>query len=289
MTEQPNAIALVTPLKDEITNLERFIKNIEAQTAPIKCLVIVENDSTDGSKEYLQKISSIKNVEHFKVIHINFEDTTYRVGIKYATIIDRGLQYLKQTDFYGSLDYIGILDCDVFPEKEYYQKLTRFLNNNGNTGIASGITYTEDGVPHIADKNFVRGNCRLWKKQCLDEAGYMVVPTADTVSVALAHLKGWQTKTLKSARVVSREINVRLANPKSKGYHAYFRGHTIFYAAFKFIYLALVKRHAKRGYDYFAGYVQGMYGKKPRIEDQSVKKYFRYYLINKLTGRIGNT
>ena len=51
MTKSSNSIALITPLKDEISNIDRFISHIESQTIPITCLIIVENDSTDGSKE----------------------------------------------------------------------------------------------------------------------------------------------------------------------------------------------------------------------------------------------
>ena len=76
------------------------------------------------NKEYLNKLTSIKNVEHFKLININFEDTSYRVGKKYATIINTGFQYIQNTPFFNTLDYIGILDCDVFPEINYYSKLT---------------------------------------------------------------------------------------------------------------------------------------------------------------------
>ncbi|PWI29837.1 hypothetical protein DI383_08765 [Flavobacteriaceae bacterium LYZ1037] len=282
MTDNKPLIALVTPLKDEKDNIDRFLKTLENQSIAIKCLVIVENDSTDGSKEYLNKIASIKNVEHFKVININFEDTTYRVGKKYATIIDTGFQYLKTQSFFDSLDYIGILDCDVFPEQEYYYKLTTFLNENPTIGISSGLTYTEEGKLHIADPNFVRGNSRLWKKECFLDAGYLIAYTADTVSIALAHLKGWKTATLKSAKVVSREVNVRIANSRNKGYHAYYRGHTLFYVFLKSIYLIIVKAKPKMGYEFLAGYINSLVGNKPRIENKQVRKYFRYYMFNKL-------
>ena len=282
MTNYKPSIALVTPLKDELDNIEKFLKTIENQSIAIKYLVIVENDSTDGSKEYLNKITSVKNVENFKVININFEDTSYRVGKKYATIINTGFEYLKETSFFDTLDYIGILDCDVFPEKDYYHKLTTFLRNNSKIGISSGLTYTEEGKLHIADPNFVRGNSRLWKKECFEEAGYLIAYTADTVSVALAHLKGWKTETVKSAKVVSREVNVRMANSRNKGYHAYYRGHTLFYVFFKAIYLALVKAKAKMGYEFLAGFISSMVSKKPRIEKKQVRTYFRYYMFNKL-------
>tara|TARA_B100000809_G_C15112718_1_gene521226 strand:+ start:1495 stop:2355 length:861 start_codon:yes stop_codon:yes gene_type:complete len=282
MTDYKPSIALVTPLKDEIDNIEKFFNTIGNQTIPIKCLIIVENDSTDGSKEFLSKITSIKNVEHFKVININFEDASYRVGKKYATIINTGFEYIKTCPFYDALDYMGILDCDVFPEIDYYDKLTKFLKSNSKIGISSGLTYTEEGKLHIADPNFVRGNSRLWKTECLKEAGYLIAYTADTVSIALAHLKGWKTETLKSAKVVSREVNVRIANSTNKGYHAYYRGHTLFYVFLKAIYLILAKGKAKMGYEFLAGYMTSMSEKKPRIEDKQVRKYFRYYMFNKL-------
>lgn len=286
MTEALKSIALVTPLKDEIDNIDRFLDKIEKQTIPIKCLVIVENDSSDGSKEYLEKISSIKNVEFFEKVHMTFDDASYRVGKKYATIIKKGMDFLKKKEFYNSLDYIGILDSDVFPEEDYYRKLTDFLHDNPKMGITSGIMFTENGKLHAASRNWVRGGCRIWKKECLDEAGYFVVHTADTISLALAHLNGWQTGTVKSAKVISREVNARLGNSKSKGYHAYYRGHTFLYAVSKFAYFSFVKGKVKRGYDYLMGYIEGALSRKPRISDPRVRKYFRFYLINKIKKQI---
>lgn len=283
MTDASGYIALITPLKDEISNIDKFLKGIEDQTVVIKCLLIIENDSTDGSKEYLETIRPPKNVDIFNIIHLSFQDKTYRVGKKYATIINEGLQWLKRQEFYDSLEFIGILDCDVFPEREYYEKLSTFLAENPEIGITSGLTYTPEGTLHIADTNFVRGNSRIWKKQCLEEAGYLVANTADTVSVALAHLKGWKTRTLKSAHVISREVNVRIANSRNKGYHAYYRGHTLFYAGLKSLFLILAKRRVKMGYDYFVGYLDSMIRRKDRIENPEVRSYFRNYMINKLT------
>lgn len=275
-------IALVTPLKNEKANIERFLKSLENQSIPIMCLVIVENDSTDGSKEYLDNIRSIDNIEHFKILNIKFNDSAYRVGKKYATIVSTGFDYLKDTPFYDSLDYIGILDCDVFPEKEYYEKLTEFLTLNPDVGITSGLIYTEKKKIHIANPNWVRGGCRLWKKQCFDEAGYIIAYTADTISVALAHLKGWKTMTLKTARVTSREVNVRIANNRNKGYHAYYRGHTIVYVLMKSLYLVLAKRRLKMGYEFMTGYLNSLLNKKPKINNSQIRNYFKYYMLNKL-------
>jgi len=285
MTDNIPKIALVSPLKDEIDNIDKFIKALENQTIIIQCLIIVENDSSDGSREYLDKLKTIKNVEYFTVINMHFEDTSYRVGKKYATIIDKGFQSLKEKPFYDKLDYIGILDCDVFPEKDYYYKLTNFLKSNPKIGISSGLIYTEEGKLHLTDPNWVRGGCRLWKKKCFDEAGYKIAYTADTVSVALAHIKGWKTKTLKNSKTFSREVNVRISSYKNKGYHAYYRGHTLIFIILRSFFLIFVKRQMKIGFEFFLGFVDGMLKRKPRIENQAIRNYFKFYLFNKIIGK----
>lgn len=282
MINDIGSIALITPLKDELENIERFFNSLENQSIPIKCLVVVENDSTDGSSEFLDKTMGIGNVERLKVIHLSFEDKTYRVGKKYATIVHEGMEWLRQQDFYETLDFVGILDSDIFPESQYYEKLTNYLGQNPDIGITSGLIFTPEGALHIANPNWVRGGCRLWKRKCLDEAGYLVAYTADTVSVALANLKGWKTKTLKSARVVSREVNVRIANSKNKGYHAYYRGHSSLYVLLKSAHMIIGKKRLKMGREYFMGYMESLLQRKPRIEIPEVRQYFRWYLFNKL-------
>ncbi|MFD0931998.1 glycosyltransferase [Psychroflexus salinarum] len=282
MTNNRPNIALVTPLKDELNNIDKFLDSVKNQSIPIKTLIIVENDSIDGSKEYLDRITELENIEQFKVININFEDTTYRVGKKYATIINTGFENLREEPFYDELDYIGILDCDVFPEMDYYKKLTGFLMNNPEIGISSGLIFTNEGKQHIANQNWVRGGCRIWKKDCFDQAGYRIAYTADTVSVALAHLKGWKTETLKSAKVISREVDVRFSNSSEKGYHAYYRGHTLLYMTLKSLYTILIKRKVKTGSTLLVGYMKSMLSRRPRIDDDKLRKYFKYYMFNKL-------
>ena len=64
-------IVLVTPLKDEMENIDRLIESIAVQDSPIYAWIIVENGSRDGSKEYLDKVTNVSNVEHFIVINFS--------------------------------------------------------------------------------------------------------------------------------------------------------------------------------------------------------------------------
>ena len=55
-------IALVTPVKDEIKNLPKLFESMEKQSINIYSWVIIQNNSTDGSKEYLEKIKCVDNL-----------------------------------------------------------------------------------------------------------------------------------------------------------------------------------------------------------------------------------
>ena len=81
---------LITPLKDELNNIPRLIESIENQTVGIDWWIIVENDSSDGSKEYLRELNTIANVKNLKIINLQFEDKSYSIGEKYSTVVNQG-------------------------------------------------------------------------------------------------------------------------------------------------------------------------------------------------------
>ncbi len=273
-------IALMTPLKDEMENIEKFLLAISNQTYTIKYLIIVENDSVDGSKEYLQTLKTVNNVDTLKIINLSFKNKSYDLGYKYSAVVAKAYNYLKTLDDYKELDYIGILDSDCFPEKDYFKKMVAFFEQHPKVGIASGLAYTPEGKLHIANKNWVRGGFRLWRRECIDQTGFPVVPSPDAITVALAHIKGWQTKTRKDAIVITREVNERMNDYKNFGKRAYFRGHTPFFAIIKSIYFTLFKRKPKIGMDFLKGYFEDFFSKKPKIPLKEVRKYYKNYLIN---------
>ncbi len=281
-TYEKHRIAIITPVKDEIGNLDKFFKCLSELNVPIHTLVMVENDSVDGTKEYLEKTNKPENIDNFIVLNINFVDKSYDLEFKYAEIIDAGLQYLRKQNFYKDLGYIGILDSDVFPEIDYYSKLINFLIKNPKIGITSGIIYNLEGKKHIVAKNWVRGGCRLWKKECIDQTGFPVAPSPDAISVALAEINGWQALTVEDAKVYSREVGERMKNFKTFGSRVYYRGSTPFFAILKSIYHIFVEFRFKIGIDFLIGYFSDYFKQKPRIGDARVKEYYRKYLQKKI-------
>jgi glycosyltransferase involved in cell wall biosynthesis len=272
-------IALVTPLKDEVENIDNLISSIEQQSIQLFSWLIVENDSSDGSKEKLRKIKSVKNVVDFNIINIELPNKAYALGTKYASIIDIGFKTIKNKNYYRDLNYIGILDSDIFAEKNYFEKLIKSFENNPKLGITSGRIVDENGKYDLANKNWVRGGCRLWRFECFNDAGYVIGPSADTLSVAKARIKKWEVFPT-DAHVVSRLVGSRI----DYGYYAksaYFRGHTVFFAFFKSI-LIFFKGYPKRSYQYFQSFIKEFLRNTPRIDDKEIIRYYRFYLLRKI-------
>ena len=274
-------IALVTPLKDEIENINRFLDALSKQSIEIFSLIILENDSNDGSKEYLESISSVTNIANFKVINLEFEDKSYRVDAKYSSIVNRGFEYLAQKDYFNNLDFIGILDSDCFPEENYYEELTAFMNSDNKLGISSGLIYTDSGILHKTNINWVRGGCRLWKIDCFKSAGFLVEPSPDVISVALAHINGWTTRTCKKIKVHSREVGEQ-GDYSFYGVSAYYRGHTIFYVILRSIYYSIYKFDMLRSLQFLKGYFASLIINKDKLSNKELRNYYNWYLLNKI-------
>lgn len=277
-------IALVTPLKNERKNIERFLTALSKQSIEIFSVVILENDSDDGSKEYLDSISTASNIINFKVINLEFEDKSYRVDAKYSSIVKKGFEYLEKQKYFNELDFIGILDSDCFPDGNYYEELTAFMNSDNKLGISSGLIYTDQDLLHKTNINWVRGGCRLWKIDCYKSAGFLVEPSPDVISVALAHINGWTTKTCKTIKVISREVGEN-GDYSFYGASAYYRGHTIIYVILRVIYYSFYKLDMLRSLQYLRGYFSSLISNKDKLANKELRTYYNWYLFNKLIKR----
>ena len=275
-----NKIALVTPLKDEVEHISRLISSIENQTVKIYAWVIIENGSVDGSRERLAQISEVRNVEHFQVINYTFDDNAYRLGKKYATIVAEGISYLKKRNIYDGLNYLGILDADVFPEPAYYQTILAEFMKDENAGIIGGYGKTDEGEIHFDNKNDPCGNAMVFLKNCLDTATYRITPSAASVIKTKARILGYKVKTTFDTWFTCRKMGLKV-DQQYYGESAYYMGIPLYHAVFYFM------KHFTKGYfnhstGYIRGYIASMIQRKERIDDVDIIKFNRYRIINKI-------
>lgn len=277
-------IGIVTPLRNEINNITELFKSIQGQSIPIYYWVIIENDSSDGSVELLNQLKSeVKNVENLLIINQKNAKSNYELGVKYASVVKTGFDIFQEKGVLERLDYVGILDADCFPEKDYYQKLTDFMIKTPKLGISSGIIYDENGKADLANKNWVRGGCRLWAIDCFKEAPYVIAPSADTISACRAILKGWQVNVNPNLKVISRQVGDNV-NYGYYGYSCYYRGHTPIYAILMTLKL-MARFKFNKALHFAKAYFWSLLILKPRIGDPEIIKYYRWHVLRKLKSK----
>ncbi len=273
-------IALVTPLRNEINNIDKLFDAISNQSYSIFSWVILENGSTDGSIDKLENMVCPHNVVNLKVFNLTESSINYELGSNYARINNYGFTFLKNQNYYDELDFIGILDSDIFLEKDYYTKLISAFSFDLKLGISSGIICNLNGEIEKTGNNWVRGGCRLWRKSCFDQAGYIIGPSADSLSTAKAICENWKVYPVVSAIAYSRPVGVRV-NYRYYGEASYYRGCNPIYITLKCIYqLISFKFSASLGL--FIGFWSSLFANKDKVLDKKVLLYYRFYPLSRI-------
>ncbi|GAB2931500.1 glycosyltransferase family 2 protein [Rheinheimera gaetbuli] len=274
-------IYLVTPLRDEMQNIDQLITSISNNSYPIAAWVVVENNSTDGSKDKLDKIKSVRNVEKFIVINRDDFSKSYQLGGKYSAIVNEGFKYVEENFKLDEEDFIGILDADSFPNPNYYKELVHAFDQDSCLGITSGRAKALDtDRESIHSKSWVMGSCRLWRYKCFRDSGYEVGPSADTISVALAEIMNWKVYPIQNVFFYAREVGQRV-DFSYYGKSAYFRGNTLIYAFFRSLKYFL-KMEFKNSYMFLMGYLKDFLKNEPKISNLQVRAYFSSYLLHSI-------
>ncbi len=279
-------IFIVTPLKDEEDNINQLFEAISRQTKKVYTWVIVENNSVDSSKEMLEDRKNSGAAE--SIIVLNLDDKTpYALGPKYAGLVKFGFDYISENFDLADDDLIGILDADNFPDPPYYELLSDSFRTNPKLGISSGMDVDADGNMGRERSDWVRGSCRLWRYACMRDAGYIVGPSADTLSLAKAEIRGWDAIPVPEAIFrIAREVGARVKY-EYYGASAHHRGCTPLYALGKGV-RYLRSNGAQGAKLYLKGYFKAYFSRAPKIDDPEILSYFgkyNYRLIRSLFER----
>jgi len=190
---------LVTPAKNEENNLPGLIQSITCQKLRPLVWFIIDDYSQDKTPLILQEASSRYQWIQFKRLNIK---SNYDLGEHYAYVCREGFKLAVEYCIKNILDYeyIALSDADMLYPNDYFLNVVEFLNRNTEYGIVSGKILIRDLKGDVYEekeiqisKSFPRGSGRVWRKRAFEETyGYILAKSPDSVSNALALLKGWQ-------------------------------------------------------------------------------------------------
>lgn len=261
---------VLTPLRDEAENIPRLVETLRAQTRPVDAWVVLENGSTDGSKEMLREIAPGGSLREIEVLNLELAQKEYALGHKYSSIVKAGLDHLAATRELGPEDMVALLDADTFLHPRYYEAIAAAFAAEPRLGMACGRPIRPGKSEH--ETRWTGGGYFVWRQACLTDAGYIVGPSADVVSATKAHLRGWERRVLQDIHAESRVMGDRV-DFRYYGRSAYFRGETLPHA------VAVAARraamgHPAQGWAHVAGYLGEVRRGAPRTEDAEIRAYF---------------
>jgi len=190
---------LITPAHNEEAFIGETLRAVAAQTVLPVRWVVVNDASTDGTREIVERYAR----EHAFIHLINVERSSGRHFGNKVRAFNRGLEALRGVDY----EYIGNLDADISFDAGYVASILSELERDPSLGIAGGMVQTRfrDGFrSQEVALDSVAGAVQMFRRACFEQVGgYMVLPHGgiDAAAEITARMHGWKTRTFDQYRV----------------------------------------------------------------------------------------
>ena len=273
MSARSLSYAVVTPARNEATNLPRLAACLVEQTVQPSAWVIVDDGSTDGTAELAQRLAD----EHswMEVVAIEGDPTPARGG-PIVRAFTAGLEHVDP-----STDVVAKLDADLSFAPDHWELLLAEFAADESLGIGGGTCWEEQGgvwKPQFTTRNHVRGAEKAYRRACLD----VVLPLEqrmgwDGIDELKAAVKGWRTKSFRHLAVRHhRPLGARedrLGKWLGQGEMAHFMGYRPSYLLFRALYRGMRDPVAL---SMIWGYVRAAILRRPRLADPEVRALLRH-------------
>jgi glycosyltransferase involved in cell wall biosynthesis len=186
---------LVTPAHNEEAFIEKTIQSMIQQTVPPVKWVIVDDGSTDKTREIISRY--LEDYPWIEMVQMpQRRDRSFAAKV---TAFNAGYERVKDLRY----DIIGNLDADISFENDHFEFLARRFAEDPTLGVA-GTIFREDGYSSEKDSfeghKHVSGQCQLFRRKCWDDIGGYIPHRAggiDWMAVTTARMKGWKTESFR--------------------------------------------------------------------------------------------
>ena len=190
---------IIVPAHNEAGFLPRTLGSILDQTLAPKGVVVVNDNSTDGTEEAIDTFCADNAL--FKKLNTS-SSADHMPGGKVVTAFNKGLALID-----GPYDFLVKLDADLILPPDYFERVAKAFADNPKVGIAGGFIYERNAKGewkrnHPMADDHVRGAFKAYTKACFTAIGGLRTAMGwDTVDELLARYHGFGTHTDPELRV----------------------------------------------------------------------------------------
>jgi len=269
---------LITPAHNEEQFIGGTIDGVLAQSLLPQKWVIVNDRSTDGTGQVVEK----KTAGIPFVTLVNLNSSGGRDFGRKALAFGRALEELKGLDY----EYIGNLDADISVLPNYFASLMREFELDPQLGLAGGMVYTKSGQGYITgDKTLdsVGGAVQMFRKGCFEEVGgYLPLEHGgiDAAAEITARMKGWKVRKFPEQAVYEQRrtgtANMGLLKSKiQEGRRFYSLGYGLVFYLLRCIYRAGNPPYVIGSGLAFWGFLNSLLRQKPLALPPELAAYLR--------------
>ncbi len=185
--------ALITPVRDEVRDLGRTIESVLAQNHPPAEWVIVDDGSTDGTRELAESYAA--RHDHIRVMASGRTDQRRARGKPIVEAFNAGLATLRTAP-----EVIVKFDGDLFVPPHYFEWVMRVFAREPRAGIVGGVGLIWNGAEWVSDRigrHTVPGYVKAYRVACFDDIGGLPAGMGwDGIDEYAARARDWKVHVL---------------------------------------------------------------------------------------------
>ena len=277
---------LVTPIRNEIDNLESLAESVLRQTIkPVLWVIAVDSNCVDGS--YEAALSMFKGYDWIAVVERSdpadylYSHASFAKTVNFAYESAQKICRSRQLEY----DFIGKTDAAVILANNYFETLIELLTYCSNIAFSCGIQRLRiDGktitIPvNRYDKLQGLNDIRLYSRDFFEEiGGYPITPSPDTVLFVKAIRSNWNVEISDKTFFIKKRLGGSQLGIwkgyKLKGQHQFYLGYHPFLAFALSVYHTVKIPPHYQGIAMFYGFLTSALRGDERIQDRQIIDYF---------------
>ena len=274
---------IISPVRNEERFIEKTIFSVISQTLIPVEWVIMNDGSTDRTKEIIEKYSG----EFNWIKCISIKDKGFRAGVGPSEAFNEGFRHISK-DF----DFLVNLDGDITFEQDYFSMLLQKFIVMPKLGIASGkMYYLENNkmVLYRTSDSSVIGASKVYRKKCFEDIGGRLDSSIswDLLDELKAQISGWETRSFPEVAFIHHKRIGSMSGNQFKMYFnegkiLYFYGYHPLYFLAKSLYRGLEKPYFVRTFLMLLGFLTSFLKRTPQFDRKDLINFLRKKQIEKL-------